>query len=121
VRRKPTGIGTRNKTVPPYSAPEGRHSKRNAANERASLIVNLESSREKIPCHIIDMTQEGFRVRGNFGQLKRGHVVELNPSEGPSYTARCRVMWVGKPGSTQDGEAGLELLLLNPSLDSRKG
>jgi PilZ domain-containing protein len=105
--------------VPPYSTPEGRHSKRNAAKERASLIVNLENRREKISCLIIDISQEGFRLRGISRQLKRGQAVELNPSEGPLYV-RCRVMWVGRPGSKQDGEAGLQLLL-NPFLDSRKG
>jgi|SRR2546427_10007748 len=110
-----TGI----RTVPPSSAPEGRHSKRNAVKKHASLIVNLQGVREKIPCHIIDISQEGFRLRGSFAQVKQRQVVEINSSEGPPFTALCRVIWVAKPGSKQEGEVGLQCL--NRFLDSFKG
>lgn len=101
--------------MPAYSAPEGRHSKRNAARKRVTLIVDLEGRREKIPCLITDISEEGIRLRGNLGQLKSGRVVEIESNEGPPYIVRCRVIWLGKPGSKQEGEAGLQLL--NPLLD----
>jgi len=37
-----------------------------------------------------------------------GQVVEV--SDDSLLTARCRVIWIGKPGSKQEGEAGLEIV-----------
>jgi len=39
-----------------------------------------------------------------------GQVVEVLSDDG-FLTAQFRVIWVGKPGSKQEGEAGLETIL----------
>jgi hypothetical protein len=41
-------------------------------------------------------------------RLKRGHVVELILDEDPLSAVRCSVVWIGKAGSKQAGEVGLE-------------
>ena len=57
------------------------------------------------PCLIIDRSHEGFRLRGNF-RLKRGQIVELIADD-PVDSVRCEVIWVGRAGSQQEGQAGL--------------
>jgi hypothetical protein len=58
------------------------------------------------PCLIIDRSQEGFRLRGNFS-LKRGQIVELIADD-PEDSVRCEVIWVGRAGSQQEGQAGVQ-------------
>jgi hypothetical protein len=62
---------------------------------------------------ILDLSQEGIRITGT-SRLKRGEVVEVCVDEHNS-AMRCMVMWAGKPGSTQQGEAGLQILRGIPS------
>jgi hypothetical protein len=57
------------------------------------------------PCLIVDRSQEGFRLRGDF-RLRRGQLVELVVDD-PLDSVRCEVIWIGKAGSKQAGEAGL--------------
>ena len=52
-------------------------------------------------------SKEGFRLRGSF-DLKRGQMVELIIVEETPSPERCSVVWVGKTGSKQEGEVGLE-------------
>lgn len=40
-------------------------------------------------------------------RLKRGQGIEVIPHDDPLHAIRCNVVWVGKSGSKQDGEAGL--------------
>ena len=40
--------------------------------------------------------------------LRRGQVVELIVDEETPSSERCSVVWVGKAGSKQEGEVGLE-------------
>jgi hypothetical protein len=88
--------------------PEGRNSKRVTAKQRASVIIkNLDFSQRRVPCLILDSSKEGFRV-GGIHNLRRGQVVELVLGESSPSSARCKVVWIGKPGSKQEGEAGLE-------------
>jgi hypothetical protein len=87
--------------------PEGRRSKRIATKKRASLVVNLGSRPQRVPCLIVDRSAEGFRLRGGF-RRKRGQLVEVIPGEDELNAIRCSVVWVGKPGSKQEGEVGLE-------------
>jgi hypothetical protein len=58
---------------------------------------------------IVDISRGGFRVRGSF-RLKRGQVVEVIPDDDPLSVAKCSVVWVGKPGTVQQGDAGLEAM-----------
>lgn len=86
---------------------EGRRSKRVVVKRRASLIINLERKPERLPCLVLDSSKEGFRVRGTVG-LRRGQIVEVSLDEDMSVSQRCRVVWVGKRGSKQEGEVGVE-------------
>jgi len=45
-------------------------------------------------------------------RLKRGQVVEIIPDEDPVNISKCSVIWIGKPGSKQEGQVGLQLLNL---------
>jgi hypothetical protein len=93
--------------VPTSPVPDARRLKREEVRKRASLVVNLAQGEERFPCLIVDSSQEGFRVRGSF-RLRRRQVVEVILDEDPLNAMRCSVIWVGKPGSKQEGEAGLE-------------
>jgi len=85
--------------------PGGRRSRRIATKKRASLVINL-SGQKMFPCLVVDRSQEGFRVKGNF-RLKRGQLVELVVDD-PVDSVRCEVVWIGRAGSEQEGEAGLQ-------------
>lgn len=73
---------------------------------RANLIIANGGVQRMLPCLIVDKSREGFRLRGNF-RLRRGQVVEL-VVEDPVDSVKCEVIWIGKPGSQQQGEAGLQ-------------
>jgi len=45
-------------------------------------------------------------------RLKRGQVVEIIPDEDPLNSSKCQVIWIGKPGSKEEGQVGLQLLNL---------
>ena len=94
--------------MPTRPIPERRRSKRTALKDRASLIVRRGRQAQRIPCLILDHSQEGFKIGGTF-RLKRGELVELILDELTSDTVECRVMWVGTPASSQGGEAGLRI------------
>jgi hypothetical protein len=95
------------KAVPSFPAHEARRSKRTATKKGASVVVNLGSKPQRVPCLIVDRSPEGFRLRGGF-RLKRGQLVEVIPSDDELNAIRCSVVWIGKPGSKQDGEVGLK-------------
>ena len=95
------------KAVSPLPAHEARRSQRVVIKKGASVVVNLGSQPQRIPCLIVDRSPEGFRLRGGF-RLRRGQVVEVIPSEDELNSIRCSVVWVGKPGSKQEGEIGLK-------------
>ena len=77
------------------------------SKRRASLVINLNSNQKRLPCLVLDHSKEGFRLRGGFN-LRRGQVVELILDEDTPISERCSVVWVGKAGSKQEGEVGLE-------------
>ena len=101
--------------MPGSPIPKARRSKRVVLKRRASLVINLDRNQRRLPCLILDSSKEGFRLRGSF-QLKRGQVVELILDEDPLSFERCSVVWVGKAGSKQEGEVGLETRELNRSM-----
>jgi PilZ domain len=82
---------------------ERRYLKRSPCKQRSSLVHNLKRQ----PCLVLDSSKNGFRVRGSF-QLRGGQVVEIILEEDPLNPVRCSVVWVGKAGSKQEGEVGLE-------------
>jgi PilZ domain len=92
-----------------FPNPEGRRSKRVVLKRRASLVVNLDRDQKRFPCLVLDSSKEGFRLRGTF-HLRRGQLVEIVFDPEPFRSVRCRVIWVGKPGSKHEGELGLEMV-----------
>jgi hypothetical protein len=77
------------------------------SKRRASLVINLDRKAKRVACLVVDSSKEGFRVRGSF-DLRRGQIVELILDEDIPNPERCSVVWVGKAGSKQEGEVGLE-------------
>ena len=94
--------------MPSFLTSEGRRSKRVMLKRRASLVVNLDRDQKRLPCLVLDSSKEGFRLRGNF-HVRRGQFVEIVFDPEPFRSVRCRVVWVGKAGSKQEGEIGLEI------------
>jgi hypothetical protein len=91
-----------------FTNPEGRCSKRVPSRRRTSLIIrNLDFSQRRMSCLILDSSKEGFRL-GAICNLRRGQMVELVLGDASHSSAWCRVVWIGKLGSKQEGEAGLE-------------
>ena len=93
--------------MPMFPVPTARRSKRMVEKRRASLVINLNRRPRRIPCLVLNSSKEGFRLRGSF-DLRRGQVVELILDEETIGPERCSVVWVGKTGSKQEGELGLE-------------
>jgi PilZ domain-containing protein len=95
--------------MPSFPTSEGRRSKRVMLKRRASLVVNLDRAQKRFPCLVLDSSTEGFRLRGRF-HLRRGQLVEIVLDPEMYRSVRCRVVWVGKSGSKQEGEVGLEVV-----------
>jgi hypothetical protein len=93
--------------MPSFPVRKARLSKRVVSKTRASLVINLDRNEKRLPCLVLDSSKQGFRLRGSF-HLRRGQAVELILDENPLSSVRCSVVWVGKFGSKQDGEIGLE-------------
>src|SRR5207245_9565876 len=72
----------------------------------AHLVINLKENQSMLPCLIVDRSQEGFRLRGSF-RLRRGQLVKLVLDD-PVDSVRCEVIWVGRAGSQQEGQAGVQ-------------
>ena len=87
---------------------KARRSKRVESKRRARLVINLDRKPKRLPCLALDSSKEGFRLRGSFHLIRRGQVVELILDEEMPNPQRCSVVWVGKAGSKQEGEVGLE-------------
>jgi PilZ domain len=86
---------------------KARGSKRVVSKRRASVVVNLNRRPMRHPCLVLDSSKGGFRLRGSF-EFKRGQIVELIIEDESPTSELCRVVWVGKAGSKQEGEIGLE-------------
>ena len=90
-------------------AHDERRSKRTVTKKGASVVVDLGTHPQRIPCLIVDRSPGGFRIRGSF-RLKRGQIVEVIPGEDELNAIRCGVVWIGKPGSKEEGEIGLRIV-----------
>ena len=86
---------------------KARRSKRVVSKRHASLVIDLDRKPKRLPCLVLDSSEEGFRLRGSF-DLRRGQIVELTLDEETPRPERCSVVWVGKAGSKQDGQVGLQ-------------
>jgi hypothetical protein len=90
--------------MPSFPIPEGRRSRRILLKRRASLVINLERNQGRVPCLVLDSSNDGAR---DF-QLRRGQVVEIILDPEPLRSVRCRVAWVSTGDAEQGGELGLE-------------
>ena len=108
-RHHKPGRFARGQSVPVLPPHEKRRSKRVAQKKSASLVVNLDRIPKRVPCLIVDSSPEGFRLAGT-SRLRRGQIVEIIPDEDPLNASRCSVIWIGKQGSSQEGQVGLRLL-----------
>jgi hypothetical protein len=95
--------------MPSFPGPKSRRSKRVKSKHRGSLVIDLDRKPKRLPCLILDSSKEGFRLRGSF-RLRHGQVVEIVLDDDPLRPVRCSVVWVGKAGSKQEGELGLEIV-----------
>jgi hypothetical protein len=86
-----------------------RSSERRPLQIPATVVIDLNCNPNRIPCLIVDLTTQGFRLRGNFN-LSPGQVVQVILEHQPQISVHSRVVWVGKTGSKQEGEVGLELV-----------
>ena len=89
--------------------PTGRRSERIPVRVRANLIIESEGAKIRHDIFTVDVSQHGLGVATEIA-LSPEQVVEVTPLTAPGYSARCRVVWVGKPGSAQYGQAGLEFV-----------
>lgn len=99
------------------SAIRGRRQSNRATLERTGQFGLLQSygPRGKVPCLIVNRSQDGFGlVVGS--RLQHGKLVDLILDEEPSKPVRCRVAWIGEPGSKQQGCAGLQPWKSEPGL-----
>jgi hypothetical protein len=93
--------------MPSLPVPGGRSDKRTIGKARASLVITSYDSQKRLPCQVLDSSKDGFRLRGSF-RLRRGQVVEIILEDEPMNSVRCSVVWIGKTGSKQEGEVGLQ-------------
>lgn len=72
------------------------------------MFVETEQKREECEAVALDVSALGARVEAGIS-LTPGQVVEVIPGDGADPVAG-RVVWVGKPASEVEGQAGLEFL-----------
>ena len=92
-----------------HESPFKRSSERHSTKTHASLIVNFRGHLQRHPCLIVEISRGGYRLRGGF-RVRRGQVVEVIPKDDPLSIAKCSVIWVGRDGTAQQGQAGLEAM-----------
>ena len=105
-------LSSESRTMSTLNASQVRRSKRVVAKTPASVVIDLASRPKRIPCLILDRSREGFRLRLN-SRLRRGQAVEVISHDDPLNIIPCSVVWVGKSGSKQEGEVGLQTQLVH--------
>jgi len=72
------------------------------------VFAERESEWEGCNAYTLDVSTEGARIQASIS-LTPGQVVEVIPING-AESVTGRVVWVGKPASEVEGQAGLEFL-----------
>ena len=85
-----------------------RRSYRRAARMAVIMVFETEGEQERYDTCTLDVSRHGARVQAGIS-LTPGQLVEIFPGEGNDPIAG-RVVWVGKPASETEGQAGLEFL-----------
>lgn len=79
------------------------------SKKRGSLVITPEYEHaQRFPCLIIDASPVGFKLRVGV-RLRRGQLVEVIANDDPFTAVPCTVIWVGDPGSKQQGVVGLRV------------
>src|SRR5258708_17177681 len=87
----------------PSSTIHGRgRSNRIVTKKCASLVITLSGVQKMFACLIVDRSQEGFRLRGNF-RLRRGPLLELLLDDAVD-SLPVGGIWVGQPEAQKVGE-----------------
>ena len=90
------------------SAQPVRRSLRRIAKIAIVVFVEKDSEREGCDGFTVDVSELGARIQAGIA-LTPGQMVEVVPVNGSEPVA-ARVVWVGKPASELEGQAGLEFL-----------
>jgi hypothetical protein len=72
------------------------------------MFVETDQIREECEAVALDVSELGARIEAGIS-LTPGQVVEVIPGDDADPVAG-RVVWVGKPASEVEGQAGLEFL-----------
>jgi len=88
--------------------PAHRRSERRIAKIAIVVFVERDNDREGCDAVTVDVSELGARIQANLA-LTPGQMVEVVPVNGSEPVA-ARVVWVGKPASELEGQAGLEFL-----------
>jgi hypothetical protein len=85
-----------------------RRFERRIAKLAIIMFVETEGEWDGCEAHTLDISAQGARVQAGI-ELTQGQVVKVATGEG-SDPVTGRVVWVGKPASELEGQAGLEFL-----------
>ena len=85
-----------------------RRTERKVAKIAIVVFVDKETDREGSDAVTVDVSVRGARIQSDL-TLTPGQMVEVVPVNGSDPVA-ARVVWVGKPASELQGQAGLEFL-----------
>lgn len=85
-----------------------RRSERRIAKIAIVVFVDHEREHSGTDACTVDVSTLGARIRSDLA-LTPGQMVEVVPVNGAESVA-ARVVWVGKPASELQGQAGLEFL-----------
>ena len=85
-----------------------RRSERKIAKIAIVVFVDHEHEPGGSDAYTVDVSTLGARIQSELS-LTPGQMVEVVPVNGAEYVA-ARVVWVGKPASELQGQAGLEFL-----------
>jgi hypothetical protein len=93
-------------TVAIFPQPLARRSDRRIAKMAILVFAEREKEREECEAFTLDVSAQGARIVTGIS-LTPGQVVQVVPADG-SDPVTGRVVWVGKPASEVEGQAGLE-------------
>jgi PilZ domain-containing protein len=89
--------------------PANRRSERIHVNMPLTLRLQFASVHATFSASTIDLSELGARIRAD-APLVPGQRIEVIPNESAGVPVPGRVVWVGRMGSAQAGQAGVEFL-----------
>jgi hypothetical protein len=107
MQRNPSAAATH--FIEAASQFDRRRSRRVTARLRAKLSARGRLFWARRKAFIVEYSMLGLRVRSEAG-LTSGQVVRVASETNPAQPTVCRVVWVGRVGSRNEGEAGLAFL-----------